>query len=260
MSRATPGAVPILMYHQVTPRPDPAFHKYAITPEAFREQMEWLKSAGYAALSLEALYENRVGQAPLPPRPIVITFDDGFQDCMDFAVPTLVDNHLTATFYVVAGLIDQTSRWLQGKYGVEFSMMSWGSIRDLEAAGLACGAHGMSHANLTTVDSATCREELRQSRAVLEDGLGHEVLDLAYPYGGYDETVRAIAVESGYRTACSVRPGWSPPDDDLMALRRLHVLGGWSLADFIHSLRSHRSPMRLLRAGASALRRKLGAS
>lgn len=256
MSHATVVAVPILMYHQVTPKPDPAFRKYAITPEAFREQMDWLKSAGYAALSLKALYENRAAQAPLPPRPVVITFDDGFQDCMDFAVPTLIDNHFTATFYVVAGLIDQTSRWLER----ELPMMSWSSIRDLEAAGLSCGAHGMSHANLTTVASATCRQELQQSRAVLEDRLGHEVRDLAYPYGAYDETVRAIAVESGYRTACSVRPGWSPPDDDLMALRRIHVQWEGSLTDFVHSLRRHRSPMQLLRAGARALRRKRGST
>ena len=176
---------------------------------------------------------------------------------MDFAVPTLVDNHFTATFYVVAGLIDQTSRWLESKRGIELPMMSWSSIQDLEAAGLTCGAHGMSHANLTTVESATCRQELQQSRATLEDRLGHEVRDLAYPYGAYDETVRAIAVECGYRTACSVRPGWSPPDDDLMALRRIHVQGGRSLGDFVHSLRRHRSPLELLRAGARALRLKL---
>lgn len=257
MNRATRVAVPILMYHQVTPNPDPAFRKYAITPEAFREQMNWLKFSGYAAVSLKALYENRVEQAPLPRRPVVITFDDGFQDCMDFAVPTLVDNHFTATFYVVAGLIDQTSRWLAKKRGIELPMMSWSSIQELEAAGLSCGAHGMSHVNLATIGVATCREELQQSRAVLEEGLGHEVLDLAYPYGGYDETVRAVAVESGYRTACSVRPGWSLPDDDLMALHRIHVQEGRSLADFIHSLRRHRSPMELLRAGARVIRRKV---
>ncbi len=257
MSRATEVGVPILMYHQVTPRPDPAFRKYAITPEAFREQMEWLKIGGYSALSLKALYENRVEHAPLPRRPVVITFDDGFEDCMEFAVPTLIENHFTATFYVVAGLIDQTSRWLERKRGIELPMMRWSSIQDLEAAGLSCGAHGMSHANLTTVAPATCRQDLQQSRAVLEDRLGHEVRDLAYPYGAYDETVRAIAVECGYRTACSVRPGWSPPDDDLMALRRIHVQGEFSLADFIHSLRRHRSPIELLRAGARALRRGL---
>ena len=258
MKRAARVPVPILMYHQVTPTPDPSFRKYAVTPEAFREQMGWLKDVGYTALSLKALYENRVGEAPLPRRPVIITFDDGFQDCMDFAVPILVANGFTATFYVVAGLIDQTSRWLAKQRGIELPMMSWSSIQELEAAGLSCGAHGMSHANLTTVTPETCRAELQQSRAVLEDRLGHEVRDLAYPYGAYDEAVRAIAVESGYRTACSVRPGWSPPDDDLMALRRIHVQEGRSLADFVQALRRHRSPTQLLRAGARALRRKLG--
>ena len=260
MTRTNRVSVPILMYHQVTPAPDPSFRKYAVTPGAFRDQIGWLKGAGYTAVSLKALHDHRVGQAPLPRRPVIITFDDGFQDCVDFAVPILIANSFTATFYVVAGLVDQKSRWLAEERGIDLRLMSWSSIQQLEAAGLSCGAHGMSHAKLTTVTPAACRTELQQSRAVLEDRLGHEVRDLAYPYGAYDETVRAIAVESGYRTACSVRPGWSPPDDDLMALRRIHVEEGRSVADFAHALRRHRTPAQLLRAGARALRRRLAST
>lgn len=225
--------IPILMYHQVTPRPLPAFRKYAVTPGRFSAQMDWLDRAGYSAITVGDMLDDRAGRRPLPPRPVAITFDDGFRDCVDHAVPILEARGFTATFFLVAGLAGRKSDWLRSERSVELSLMDWPTARGLEASGFRCGAHGFTHARLTDLPPAACREELRTSRSLLEDELGREVRDMAYPYGKYNETVRALAEETGYRSACSVRIGLSAADDDPLALHRVPVSGRDSMADFV---------------------------
>src|SRR5205807_195968 len=99
-----------------------------------------------------------------------------------------------------------------------------------------CASHTLTHPRLATLSEAACRQELRHSRALLEHELGHPVRDLAYPFGSFDERVRASAREAGYRSACSERLGRSGPTDDPLALRRIRVRGEDSLLDFVWRL------------------------
>jgi peptidoglycan/xylan/chitin deacetylase (PgdA/CDA1 family) len=247
--RPRPG-VPILMYHQVAPLAPAAFGKYSVTPRAFAAQMRWLAMAGYTPVDLDALLSHRGSGAPLPRRPIVITFDDGFQECADHAAPILQSFGFTATFYLVAGLMGQPSRWLLGERGVEFPLMDWNTARKLYSAGFTCGAHTVTHPRLAQLPAAACREELRRSREMIEERLGCEVAHLAYPFGSYDERVREIAAETGYRSACSVQIGISASDDDPLALHRVPVSGYDTLTDFICRLRTARPAGELLRGKA----------
>lgn len=249
--------IPILMYHQVTPRPLPAFRRYAITPKAFAAQMRWLALAGYVPITLDALLDHRTGQGTLPSRPIIITFDDGFQDCVDHAVPILQARGFTAVFYLVAGLTGKTSRWIVLNQKIELPLMDWAAARELEAAGFRCGGHTMSHPDLTTLSPAACRYELLESRRLLEDHLGHDVRHLAYPFGAFDERVRAIVAEAGYRSVCSTRIGLSTPDDDPLALHRVPINGQDSLLDFICRLHTARTAGELLHRKVQSARRRL---
>ena len=95
--RRVSGAVPILMYHQVSPRPHPAFRKYTVMPGAFARQMAWLARTGHVAISLDLLAGSRAGRAALPSRPVVITFDDGFRESVEHATPVLAKHGFTAT-------------------------------------------------------------------------------------------------------------------------------------------------------------------
>ena len=81
--------IPILLYHQVTPYIDFRFSKYSVTPERFKFHMKILKLHGFNSINLDQLEEHRNGNAPLPHRPIIITFDDCFQESVDYAVPIL---------------------------------------------------------------------------------------------------------------------------------------------------------------------------
>jgi peptidoglycan/xylan/chitin deacetylase (PgdA/CDA1 family) len=230
--------VPVLMYHQVSPSPEPAFRRYTVTAREFSRQMRWLDTLGYQTIDMSTLVQARLAGGTLPERPVVITFDDGYQGCVDHAVPILRAHKFTAVFFLVAGLMGETSRWMLPELGVEFPLMSWATARALVAEGFQCGGHTVTHPRLAGLDPARCRAELADGRRLLEEELRQPVTHLAYPFGSYDTAARGIAAEAGYVTACSTRPGLSGPDDDLLALRRVTIYGHDSLLDFAWRLQT----------------------
>lgn len=241
--------VPILMYHQILPDPPSVFRKYTVTPAAFAAQMGWLARAGYTAIDLDHLLAARRGESSLPARPVVVTFDDGFQASVDYAVPILQRHRFTAVFYLVAGLMGQDSHWLRAERGIAFPLVDWDAARQLQDRGFVCGAHTLTHPRLTEISIADCRAELRTTRLSMEQQLGRPIQHLAYPFGDYNETVRGIASDAGYRSACSVRIGLSNADDDPLALHRIPISGQDSLVDFIARLSTGRTAGELMRDG-----------
>jgi peptidoglycan/xylan/chitin deacetylase (PgdA/CDA1 family) len=227
--------VPILMYHQVSPRPSATYRKYVLTTAALAAQMRWLALAGHVPISFDQFWAARRGLAVLPRRAVVITFDDGYQDVLLHAVPILQAHGFPAIIYLVAGLMGQPAAWLAGG-GRGMPLMDWAGARELAAAGIQCGGHTLTHPHLAELDPAESRRELLESRLLLEDRLGLAVPHLAYPYGSYNESVRSQAAECGYETACSVHQGLSDANDDPLALHRVPVNGTETLLDFISRL------------------------
>lgn len=238
MSAAVADSVPILMYHQVSDAPRAPFLKYTVTGRAFAAQMKWLAANGYSTIDLPTLLAHRRGGAPTPKRSVVITFDDGFRECASVAAPAMEAHGFSATFFLVAGLMGDSSRWLVAERGIEFPIMSWDDARQLERAGHRCESHSMTHPRLAELSPGVCREELARSRAMLEDELGHPVRYLAYPFGSENQQVRDIAADCGYDAACTVAIGISTAGDDVYALPRVPVLGTDSLLDFASRIRT----------------------
>ena len=251
-------SVPILVYHEVTPRPLPAFRKYSVTPGELAMQLRWLRRAGYETVSMDAVCDAWRGEGELPARAIAITFDDGLRDCLEHAVPALAAHGFTATFYIVAGLVGMTSQWLLAERGFEFPMADWATLRAAEDAGMWCESHTVSHPRLARLSPAACREELAMSRKLLEDGLGRTVRHLAYPFGSFSREVHDIAGEMGYTTACTVVEALASPRDDLLALPRVPVIGGEGMRNFESRLRTAQAAPGLLRATATAIARRIG--
>ncbi len=252
------AAVPIFAYHEVSPEPHPGFRRYTVTVREFARQMRWLAARGYQTIDMDALARARTAGAALPRRPVLITFDDGFQGCADHAVPVLEAHGFTAVFYLVTGLVGETSRWMAGEIGVDLPLMSWDTVRALANAGFQCGVHTVTHARLTSLQPARCRVELSAARHRLETELGRPAVHLAYPFGAYDPAVQASAAEAGYVTACSTRAGLSGADDDLMALRRVTVYGHDSLLDFVCRLHTGAAPRECLGRALGAVARSFG--
>jgi peptidoglycan/xylan/chitin deacetylase (PgdA/CDA1 family) len=250
--------VPILMYHEVTPTPVERYRKYTVTPAELASQLAWLRSRGYTSIDLDTLHAGFLGERLLPVRPVVITFDDGSRDCLQHAVPALLGHGFAATFFIVAGLVGSTTRWLSAEAGFELPTADWPILRDAEREGMRCEAHSVSHPRLASVDDGRARDELVRGRALLEEGLGHAVRHLAYPFGSHSPRTRELAREAGYLTACTVDAALAAPGDDLLALPRVPILGTEGMREFAHRVRSAR-PVGALQAGVQELRRRFGA-
>jgi peptidoglycan/xylan/chitin deacetylase (PgdA/CDA1 family) len=244
------------MYHLVSPRPPERFEKYTVTASEFARQMKWLRLARYRPVGIDRLLAHRNGRVSLPPRSVVITFDDGYLDCLRYAVPILEATRFRAVFYVVAGLLGKRSSWLVDERGVELPLVDAAAVRQLDASGFEIGSHSMTHPHLTRLPAQACRAELRDSRRALEDSLGHAVEHLAYPYGDCDDAVRKLAAESGYRGACGVHIALSGAGDHPLALPRVPVTGADSLVDFACRLARAGRPVDLLRGKLARLRRR----
>jgi peptidoglycan/xylan/chitin deacetylase (PgdA/CDA1 family) len=200
--------------------------------------MSWLAGHGYTPISLETLLTCRKGERVLPDRPVVITFDDGYQDLVQYVVPVLQNYAFPAIFFLVAGLVGQSSAWPDGG---KIPLMDWSEVWQLTGAGFQIGSHSMSHPRLAEIPLEDARRELSDSRDLLEERLGCEIRHLAYPHGSYNEAVQKIASETGYHSAVSVRIGLSDLSDDVYALQRVPMSEQDSMLDFICKLRTARN-------------------
>ena len=249
-----PGVtVPILMYHDVSSDTPAAFRKYIVTPKVFARQMRWLADADYTSIDLTTLIAHRTAGVALPSRPVVITFDDGFRDAVRHAGATVREHGFRAVMFAVAGLVGRPSKWLLRERGLERPLADWAELRELADAGFEIGAHSLTHPHLPAIAADDARREIEDSRRVIEDALGREVVHFAYPFGAVDPAVRAMVADAGYRTACTTHIGLSGAHDDPLMLQRVPVTGFDSLIDFACRLRTARSVAQTARA---AIRRQ----
>jgi peptidoglycan/xylan/chitin deacetylase (PgdA/CDA1 family) len=209
--------VPILMYHRinvVTPSTPAESRGLTVHPDVFARQMTWLKRQGYRTITQRELFEALMCGRPLGPKPIVITFDDGYRDVFFKASPVLKRLGMRATAYVVSGRIS----------GRDPSFLTWPLLHALERRGIEIGSHTMAHLDMTSLSDARMLEDLTRSRRVLERELGHPVPWLAYPFGAYDSRVERLARQAGYLLAVTTRPGAVQSARQPFALPRLRIL------------------------------------
>lgn len=227
MSRAL-----ILMYHAIDEPRSPAEARYCVTPGAFRAQMAELVQLRYRPTSLLALVAALREGAPILPGTVVITFDDGFECFQRNALPVLSQFGIPATLFAVAGKLGESNTWMQSKGWPERRLLSADQLREMQAAGVTIGCHGLSHVpmNQCSVDELTA--ETSVARRLLCEALGSDVTLFAYPHGAQGERERQAVAAAGFLAACSTEPGFNPPDSDRFALRRIDVYGGDSLTAF----------------------------
>lgn len=209
-------AIPILVYHnvrEVAGRMPPARRPYDVTPSEIEAQFAYLETEGFTAISPDDLVAALDGAAALPPKPVLITFDDGRDTQFKNAYPSLVRHGLTATFYIFTNAIDQP-RYL-----------TWDQLKELRDAGMTVGSHTIIHPYLTSIDDDELHRQLMVSKATLEEGLQGPVKAFAYPFGLYDGRVIEAVRAAGYSTARGLDHGIRVGKDDLLALPG-HVVTG----------------------------------
>lgn len=251
--------IPILMYHHVAGRAPAGFAKYTVRPGALRRQLGWLAGRGYRTVDLDDLVAARRSEAPLPERPLILTFDDGFGGAIDAALPLLAEHGMRATFFIVAGRIGGPSDWLERERGVVLPLAGRDAVRRVADLGFVVGSHTMSHPHLPALSASSLEAELVESRHVLEDVVGQAVRHLAYPHGENDAAVRQAAADAGYVTAVSTEAGFAGPATDFLALPRLIVDGRDTIAGLAARLRTAESARELVTQGPMRALRRLRA-
>jgi peptidoglycan/xylan/chitin deacetylase (PgdA/CDA1 family) len=194
----------ILCYHAVSPD-WPA--DLSVTPEGLREQLSYLLRKGYRPTTFVQAVS---GEAPT--NAMAVTFDDAFASVRERALPVLRELGILATVFVPTAYVDQSppmvwpgiDRWVGGPHEGELTCMSWNDLRALLAEGWEIASHTRTHPRLTEIDDETLRSELVESREDCARELGTPALTLAYPYGTYDERVKAATKEAGYVAAAAL--------------------------------------------------------
>lgn len=229
--------IPILMYHSISYSENPRFRRFTVTPERFEEQLGYLSTHGYTPLTVSDYAQRVAGEGQLSPRPVVLTFDDGYADFYTAALPLLQKYRVTATLYIVTGYVGKTSRWLQREGEADRALLNWSQIREIASSAVECGAHTHTHRPLDALSAAECRQEIELSQRLIGENVDAP-RSFAYPFGYYSRTVRALVQQAGYTSACAVRYAQSSRRDDRFALSRLIVTADIDLVSFEHLLLS----------------------
>lgn len=214
--------VPILMYHSISASAPRRLRRFTVQPERFEEQARHVRNQGYSSFTVTDFVRMR-DDGTLPDKAVVLTFDDGFADFHETALPILTKYRLAATLYVVSGYVRSTSRQVDRAGARSPRFLSWSQLAEIEEHGIEVGAHTISHPALDTLPIGRARDEIVLSKRHLEDGLGIAINSFSYPYGYYSQAVRDLVVSAGYTSACAVRYAMSPPHDDRFALCRQFV-------------------------------------
>ncbi len=190
----------VLCYHSV----HPTVHYRSATPEGFAEHLDWLRvSCDVVPLAALTAGPNRAGRPQ-----VALTFDDGYADNHHYAFPLLAARRLPATFFVTVGFLERDPAVMERLSRIwqtpaaELAPLAWREVAEMRAAGMAFGSHTWSHPNLAELDHRRLLEELRRSKATLEDRTGERVAALAYPFGKLRHNVGppvfAAAAAAGY--------------------------------------------------------------
>lgn len=213
--------MPILEYHVLGPAPaDAPYPDLYVSRPDFHKQMNWLDDHGYEAVTLDQLERAWYHGGALPPRPVVISFDDGYRPQFTYALPELRRHGW-------AGVLNLKA---------EGSDLYQSNIEAMIDAGWELAAHTINHLDLTELDGAQLQEEVVGSRAILRREYGVPVDDFCYPAGRFDATVIAAVEAAGYVGATTEIPGYADRNHPY-ELNRYEILGSQGVAGLAADLR-----------------------
>ena len=212
--------VPVLLYHAVTADPPEWIAPFAVSPAIFAAHLDTVIASGRQPVTVSQYADSLHGSAALPPKPVLITVDDGFADFADNALPALTERKLSSTLYVTTGA-------LSGRKNESVlppaDMLSGADLPGLEAAGVEIGAHSHTHRQLDLLPRRAVTDELSRSGSLLAEILGHRVRTFAYPHGYWSGTVRRLVGHAGFDSCCAVGEALASSRDHPLALSRFMV-------------------------------------
>ena len=226
--------IPILAYHRVAPRTD-GDSVWSVPAEEFAAHMKWLADWGYRTVSFDDLCKWQTSLCSLPPKPVILAFDDGYRGLSEYVAPVLRRYGFGMTVFLIAGKLGSEVVWEDQH---PMAIMSREEARDLAAMGYEFGVHGVAHYDWTRADREVVQQELRESARIVEDLTGRPARSVAYPFGLWNLSVRSLVEPSGFACACTVQPGGNDFNQDRFLLKRNLIMPGfgrWRLFRALHS-------------------------
>jgi peptidoglycan/xylan/chitin deacetylase (PgdA/CDA1 family) len=217
--------VPILMYHYISELPPDADvyrRDLTVTPERFEAQLAYLRDQGYETVTLTDIYETLTTGKPLPARPIVLTFDDGYKDAYTHALPLLQAYGFVGEFFVLA----TPAHYEAPAY------MTWDEMQAMADAGMSVQAHGRDHYDLTNRPYDFLVYQILGAKEAVEAHTGQAVTFFCYPSGRHDAAAESVVEGAGYLGAVTTAWGTELRLDNRYAWPRIRVKGAWGTAEF----------------------------
>jgi peptidoglycan/xylan/chitin deacetylase (PgdA/CDA1 family) len=213
------------MYHAVEDEAHPRPYKHLhVTKTEFEWQMRSLKKRGYQPITFEALLSAQAGTTTLPPKPVILTFDDGYDDLFANAFPVLTELQFPYTVFLVSSLVGKTNEWVASEGLTPFPLLPWDRIKVMQATGFASfQPHTITHPHLADMPLREARREMSESRDVLAQELGTAMDVFCYPFGSFNEGVADAAREIGYKCSVTTQFGRARKGDDPMMLPRVSI-------------------------------------
>jgi peptidoglycan/xylan/chitin deacetylase (PgdA/CDA1 family) len=217
----------VLMYHKVNDRPG---NPLTVPVSLFDEQLAQLRELGYTVVDLDAVLAHYGNGDPLPPRPVLITFDDGYRDNLENAAPLLGKHGYRAVVFVPIGYLDDPVPLPHEQKLVSRGLLNptlrWDDLTEVEAVGIRVESHGISHRPLADLELRAASREIVDSKLRLEDRLGRPVRAFAYVKGSeadFRTEHVSLVREAGYEVAFTSVSGSNAPGADPLRLRRYNV-------------------------------------
>ena len=184
-----PQGIVILEYHHVSDDVGEDGWAYTVPPADFAQQLDYLQAEGYTTITMQDFMRARKGKQELPEKPVILTFDDGYEDNYTTLLPMLEERHMTAVVYMVTNSI--------GRKGY----LSWNQLRDMQKRGIEIGSHTANHQPLTSLDREKQAEEMKLSKLLMEWNGLKTIYSFSYPNGAYDEGMPELLQENEYLNA-----------------------------------------------------------
>ncbi|MEK8130126.1 polysaccharide deacetylase family protein [Paenibacillus filicis] len=214
-------SIPVLNYHSIGKKPGSTL---VLDPELLAAQMDYLDREGYTPLTLSDFMLVLEHKLEKPDKPVLLTFDDGYMDNYELAMPILQRYNFPATLFMSPGSVGQPD------------YLTWEQAKEMKEAGWDIQPHGMTHPRLSKLSAAKQRLEITEASRLIEEELGVKSLVFCYPYGDFNNDTLAILKEEGFKYAFTIEQGLTTSRQHPLQLKRIYVNAQDSLKQWARKL------------------------
>ena len=243
--------IPILLYHHikdVSGNNSNPFHRWSLTPQKLEEQLDWIFKHGFHVLTMAQLSDHLKSGKPLPANPIVLSFDDAWEDHYTAAYPILRKHGIAGTFFITTGSVGHKA------------FVNWEQLREMHLNGMDIEAHSVTHPHLDRIPLDQAQKEIVESKKAIEKYVHRNALVFAYPFGGYNAEIINMVKNAGFESAVTVgglNHGYIQPPNTPYTLVRYAVTGDDTIADLERELFPDKQNQALHEKNKTLLRRGL---